>query len=196
MSFIRQGTHAYAVLTATLLLAANHSCFAQVGGAAHLAGMRSGDEIKAPRTRDNSRPKAMLGAILVDHSGAVVISELYIGGPAERAGLRTGDRIVALAGHPVNVRAQVADILKQYRPADQVDLLVSRREWERRVLVTLAGTQQIASLPRGSIQATATGPSPLRNRVPNGYGNLHWAEGESVWNVYDVNRRALYTAFD
>jgi regulator of sigma E protease len=149
-----------------------------------------------PRAGEASRPKAMLGVILENHSGAVVISELYVGGPAEIAGLRSEDRIVAIAGHPMNVRAQVVDILKQFRPADQVDLLVSRREWERHVPVTLVSPQQIAPLPRGSIPATATDSTPPRYQVPGGYRNLHWADGESVLNIYDVNRRALYTAFD
>lgn len=59
------------------------------------------------------------------------------GGPAHRAGLQEGDVIRAVAGHPVTERADFRKVMAMTRAGEVVEVLVSRRDREGGVQVTL-----------------------------------------------------------
>ncbi len=152
-----------------------------------------------PEGERTSATEPMLGVILRDEAGAVVVSELYRGGPADAAGVRSQDRIAAVANHPITARVQLVRLLREgrYRPGDRLDMLIERDGWERHLSVMLASREQVASLPRSSVpRAPTTYQAVPTRQTTRRYGHLPWTDERHALNIYDVNRRALYTPFD
>ena len=79
---------------------------------------------------------------LADKSGMKDIKGVYVGeategGAAEKAGIRSGDVITQINGNPVNTTTQLMEVIRQYRPGDEVDVDVIRNGKERTFKVSL-----------------------------------------------------------
>ena len=79
---------------------------------------------------------------LADKSGMKDIKGVYVGeategGAAEKAGIRSGDVITQINGNPVNTTTQLMEVIRQYRPGDEVDVDVVRDGRERTFRVSL-----------------------------------------------------------
>ena len=81
---------------------------------------------KGEGKRETAEKKAWLGLRAADRQGRFVVREVRRDTPAHRFGLNVDDEVVALGGYRV-LPGRWEDRLKQYRPGDQVELLISRR---------------------------------------------------------------------
>jgi len=135
--------------------------------------------------------QGMLGVVVADQSGVVVVSQLYAGAPAQRAGIRVGDQILAVSGLAVTTNQALIDAVSSYQPNERIELLVKRNGWTNRLSVTLGDRTIVASMRRE--QAAA---APVRETRSFSYsGSGGFVDTESALNMYDPYRRALYTAF-
>lgn len=79
---------------------------------------------------------------LAEKSGMGEIKGVYVGeatedGAAEKAGIRSGDVITKINGNPVNTTTQLTEVIRQYRPGDEVDVEVVRDGKDRTFRVSL-----------------------------------------------------------
>lgn len=65
------------------------------------------------------------------------IGRVYDDSPAEKAGLRSGDVVVAFDGKPVGSFGDLAALVGQRDPGDEVDLVVERGEGERKLKIVI-----------------------------------------------------------
>lgn len=70
-------------------------------------------------------------------SGWALVAGVTADSPADRAGLRVGDLVVSVEGEALRDEVSLADVIRQYRPGDAVDLVVLREGRERTFTVTL-----------------------------------------------------------
>ncbi len=80
-------------------------------------------------------PKEM-DAELADKAGMSEIKGVYVenlmeDGAAQKAGIEPGDVILQVNGNDVNTTTQLMEIVRQYRPGDEVDVKVSHNGRER-----------------------------------------------------------------
>ncbi len=137
--------------------------------------------LKAP-----DRP--MIGAVLANESGEVVVMRLYEGGPAEQSGIRSGDDIKAIDGHHVTTREQCVAILNRHKPGDDVNVTLERDGWRRNFLVKLAARKAIAGLP------TADVPSEVEQVAP--VESANWVDDSQYEDLVNPALRAVDTDFD
>jgi uncharacterized iron-regulated protein len=71
-------------------------------------------------------PAAVMGVMLDERDGAVVVTDFGNDSPAREAGVRKGDRIVAINGRPVDSFVAVKVLLIDEQPGDEIELTVSR----------------------------------------------------------------------
>lgn len=140
--------------------------------------------------------QAMLGVMVVNQSGTVVTSRLYVGGPAHRAGIRPGDVILSINGQAITTDQDLIATIGKYRPYDRIELLVKREGWTAHMPVILGDRTIVAAL-RTEVPAQITTRTPLvrESRSYNYSGYDSGVEAERVLDMYDPYRRALYTAF-
>ena len=81
--------------------------------------------VAAPRADQPAR--AWLGATTRNDAGRLVVSQVRRDGPAAAAGLNVDDEIIALGDFRVRAD-QLPQRLDQYKPGDQIRLLVARRD--------------------------------------------------------------------
>ena len=86
-------------------------------------------------------PKEM-NADLADKAGmkeikGVYVAELTDNSAAEKAGIRSGDVITSINGNAVNTTTQLLEVVRQYRPGDEVQVTVIRNGHEREFNVGL-----------------------------------------------------------
>ncbi|MBN2637449.1 MAG: Do family serine endopeptidase [Prolixibacteraceae bacterium] len=93
--------------------------------------------------------RALLGIKIVDVTAAtaqelnltrvegVYVGEVTDGGAALDAGMKTGDIIIGIEGEPIKTTAQLQEKIGQYRPGDDVEVLVLRDNKEKQFSVTL-----------------------------------------------------------
>ncbi len=74
----------------------------------------------------NDERCAALGVSLADAEGGASVTAVVPGSPAERVGLRIGDLIRRVNGERVLTAADVIGKMGQYRPGEQIDLMVRR----------------------------------------------------------------------
>ena len=94
------------------------------------------------REPENDDPSsAWIGAKLENRNGRTVVKTVKRGTPAHDAGVQPEDELIALD----DIRATDDDLkkrLEQYRPGDEADLLVARRERLNRLPITLGEAPQ------------------------------------------------------
>ncbi len=94
---------------------------------------------------------------------AAQVSQVTSGSPAEKAGLRTGDLITAVNGQALSPNLDLAGLISQHKPGDQVTLTVQRSSQQRQVHVTLGENPDQAGKPYLGI----TYRLMLADRMPN-----------------------------
>lgn len=67
----------------------------------------------------------------MDEIKGVYVAQLSDNSAAEKAGIRAGDVITSINGSPVNTTTQLMEVIRQYRPGDEVDVKVVRNGKER-----------------------------------------------------------------
>lgn len=72
-----------------------------------------------------------MDANLAGQMGMKEIKGIYVGqltenGAAQKAGIEVGDVILAINGNDVNTYTQLMEVVRQYRPGDEVNMLVMR----------------------------------------------------------------------
>ena len=83
-----------------------------------------------------------MNADLADKAGmkeikGVYVAELTENSAAEKAGIRSGDVITSINGNAVNTTTQLLEVVRQYRPGDEVQVMVVRNGHEREFKVGL-----------------------------------------------------------
>ncbi len=148
-----------------------------------------------PATASRQRHQALIGIQMADEPEGLMVLQTYAGGPAEQAGVQPDDIITAVDTHTVANATQLLQLLRQHRPGEKIDLLVTRNGWRRNFVMTLQDRQEIAaraqaeaaaSAARAQAQAAAT-VSDQANQSEGGFDPA--VEG-------NVNLRALDTDFD
>ena len=87
--------------------------------------------------------------------------------PADRAGLRVGDFITAVDGESLREEASLSDLIQQYVPGDEVDLVVMRDGSERTITVTLGRNPDGGDAPwLGLTYRQVPGGPPVRFEMP------------------------------
>jgi predicted metalloprotease with PDZ domain len=157
----------------------------QTAAAQHLVSGVPAEELVQPPVR------AMLGVLLANQHGCVIVTSLYVGGPADRAGLQVGDQIITLNGQEVISDAHLLRLLDGQQPNDRVNLLIRRGVWTNHFVVTLGASNIVSTLP------TSPDAAPLANYGPFGYkprrrGTI---DGRRAMDIYDPYLRALNTDF-
>lgn len=80
-------------------------------------------------------------------SGWALVLEVTEGSPADRAGLRAGDFVVSVEGESLRDEVALADLIRQYEPGAEVELVVWRDGRERHVTVTLGSNPENDAAP-------------------------------------------------
>ncbi len=122
------------------------------------------------RTANNERGnngKAWLGVSTRTDGGRLVVSQVRRGTPAHDAGLNVDDEILAIGEFRVR-SDQLATRLEQYRPGQQVSVLVARRDQLMRLDVTLG--REPADVWRLEVRPDATAEQQARFRSWVGAG--------------------------
>ena len=83
-----------------------------------------------------------LGVVSAPHAGGAEIQEVTPGSPAAAAGLRPGDVISSIEGRPVHDPDDVADVIADHDPGDEVELEVSTDGVQRTERVELGTRPQ------------------------------------------------------
>lgn len=83
-----------------------------------------------------------MSAELADQAGMKEIKGVYVegiveDGAAEKAGLKQGDVIKSINGNEVNTTTQLMEVIRQYRPGDEVNVEVVRHGVDRTYQVSL-----------------------------------------------------------
>lgn len=92
-----------------------------------------------------------MNADLADKAGmkdikGVYVAELTDNSAAQKAGIHSGDVITSINGNEVNTTTQLMEVLRQYRPGDEVQVMVVRdgREHEYKVgLLNESGSTEV-----------------------------------------------------
>ncbi len=106
-------------------------------------------------------PEAQQQLNLSDMAGAFV-SAVNPGSPAEKAGVPLGAVIVAVDGQPVDGPQSLADLIRQSKVGDTVDLscIIRGQEEHKRVLLAAAPPVPQSQLPQPQIRSKPV-PTPL-----------------------------------
>ena len=138
----------------------------------------------------NAPERPMIGAVLANETGEVIVKKLYEGGPAEQAGIRSGDLVEAIDGHHITSRQQCVSLLDNHKPGDLVNVTVSRDGWRRGFDVTLAARHAIAGLPE------ATVPSETETVPVSSADGSNWVDDSQYEDLVNPALRAVDTDFD
>lgn len=86
-----------------------------------------GLRFKKSASEPDELPKAWLGAVFEVTENRLLVTQVKTDTPAFQSGLNVGDELIAIDGYRVEAR-ELDDRLAQYRPGDDLKLLVSRRD--------------------------------------------------------------------
>lgn len=82
---------------------------------------------------------AVLGVSLADEEGKLTVTEVHEKSGAEEAGVQKGDVIIAVAGHKVADRKELAEAVAKHRVGEDLEMTVDRKGAELSLKVRLAG---------------------------------------------------------
>ena len=75
---------------------------------------------------DRSLPRAMIGVVVANEGGDVIVERVSPGSPAQSAGVLPGDIITNLNGQSISDVSEVIDLMTELSPGDEVSLSVER----------------------------------------------------------------------
>jgi len=87
--------------------------------------------------RDGEVKHAFLGIAMEENDDGVLVEEVQFGSPAADAGVREGDVITAAGGERADSPDDLADIVGERQPGDELELEIHRGDVEETVTVTL-----------------------------------------------------------
>lgn len=85
----------------------------------------------------------------VHSTQGVFISGVSDGGAAADAGIRSGDVILSVSGIIVNTMSELQEQVGQYRPGDQLNVIIKRGDKEKELLITLRNSQGNTDITKG-----------------------------------------------
>jgi uncharacterized iron-regulated protein len=71
-------------------------------------------------------PAGIMGVMLDERDGAVVVADFGADSPAQAAGVRKGDRIIAINGRPIDSFVGLKVMMIDGQPGDEIEVTVSR----------------------------------------------------------------------
>lgn len=75
---------------------------------------------------DRTLPRAMIGVVVANEGGGVIVERVSPGSPAQSAGVLPGDIITNLNGQSISDVSEVIDLMTELSPGDEVSLSVER----------------------------------------------------------------------
>ncbi len=75
---------------------------------------------------DRILPRAMIGVVVANEGGDVIVERVSPGSPAQSAGVLPGDIITNLNGQSISDVSEVIDLMTELSPGDEVSLSVER----------------------------------------------------------------------
>jgi serine protease Do len=91
------------------------------------------------------------------------IAEVLSGSPAEKAGLKVDDVVLQANGKKIDSSEQLVEFIHQFKPGDQVDLLVKRGNEEVKASATLKRPEEVGSVSRSDRMNEMGGPLSYRS---------------------------------
>ena len=126
--------------------------------------------------------------------GVLAILAVMTGGAAEAAGVQAGDRILTIAGVDVESTVELREVTEQYRPGDEVALVVEREGQSLELPITLGEHEGRVSLGMSLAIMTAEGADEFALAQKEGFDAdecLHWVD-----ETYTLNAVAAALDFD
>ncbi len=134
----------------------------------------------------------------------VFVSGVTESGAAREAGIREGDVILTIAGEPVNSSSELQERISRFRPGDDVDVLVKRKNDRKHFKVTLRNRHGDTQIVRDDVMVLGATFEPVsseekRNlRIENGIkvakveaGKLKDAGLNTGFIITHVNKKAI-----
>ena len=140
----------------------------------------------------------------LDKIEGVFVSNVVDNGAAKEAGIRSGDIIVAVGNRKVNSSSELQEAVSQYRPGDDVKILVKRSNSEKLFTVTLRNKLGDTAIIRGGTEVLGAELERVADRDKQrlrinrglrvskvGNGKLKDAGVREGFIITDVNKRPV-----
>jgi serine protease Do len=134
----------------------------------------------------------------------VFVSGVTESGAAREAGIREGDVILSIAGEPVNSSSELQERISRFRPGDDVDVLIKRKNDRKHFKVTLRNRHGDTQIVRDDVMVLGATFEPVsgeekRNlKIENGIkvakveaGKLKDAGLNKGFIITHVNKKAI-----
>jgi serine protease Do len=108
-------------------------------------------------------PRSRLGIGFDHDQNKPQIDEVLSGSPAEQAGLKVGDTVIQANGKPVGTSEELVEIIHQFKPGDQVALLIKRGEDQLKITATLKRPEEVGTVSRSDRMNEMGGPLSYRS---------------------------------
>lgn len=152
----------------------------------------------------------MAEKLKLDRIEGVYVGEATSEGAAKEAGIKEGDVIVSVDGNPTRTSAELQERVSQYRPGDQVSVVVIRDNEKKPFKVTLRNTQGNTGIVRETYNAflggqfeTVTDKEKEKLEINNGLkitslesGKLKNAGIKEGFIITTVNKKPIYEVND
>jgi Do/DeqQ family serine protease len=145
----------------------------------------------------------------LDKIEGIYVDEVIENGAAKEAGMKSGDVILEIQGKKVNSNAELQEVISQYRPGDQVKVLVKRGTTEKLFTVELRNKLGNTGIVHETNDLYGAQFEPLSNRekerlqvdrglkvVKVGSGKLKDAGLMEGFIITDVNKKPVYDVDD
>lgn len=104
-----------------------------------------------------SEGKAWIGNVQYREGNTLAIgSNTIIGSPLYQAGLDVDDELLEMDGKPLKKQTDIADMLKNHKPGDRINLVYKHRDDNRSAMITLAESPYftVSSFEKEGLQVT------------------------------------------
>lgn len=121
---------------------------------------------------DRTLPRAMIGVVVANEGGGVIVERVSPGSPAQSAGVLPGDIITNLNGQSIADVLEVIDLMTELSPGDEVSLSVERDGF--------SATLNLVSVAMHPMQSMNRFPLP-----ENGARRMMLATGDDRFSSWD-----------
>jgi serine protease Do len=141
----------------------------------------------------------------LDKIEGVYVTDVVENGAAKQAGIKSGDVIVGIGNRKVNSSAELQEAISQFRPGDDVKVLVKRSNSEKQFTVTLRNKLGDTGIIRGDNLVLGAEIEVISDRDKQrlninrglqvkkiGSGTLKEAGVNEGFIITDVNKRPVY----